>query len=162
MAHGELEGVAVLEVGDALIGVVVDEAAKVRPRDEAFLELQDELGLEEVPLVDALLGLGVALVHDEDGYRARARGQLAALGPEVAHVACRDVEAHAPTVRQLGATEPLRRERHLDRVHALGALPHLAVRVLGVFRRDLRVVAPEHLGRERLNVLGHEHADAER
>jgi hypothetical protein len=97
VADGELERVAVLEIGDALVGVVIDEAraGSVARRSPPSAASQDQLGLKEVPLVDAPFALGVALVHDEHGDSARARGQLVSFGAEVAHVASRHVEAHA-------------------------------------------------------------------
>jgi hypothetical protein len=114
-------------------------------------------------LIDALLRLGIALVHDKHGYRARTRGQLTSLRSKVAHVARRDIQAHASALRHLDRrAQSLRGNRDVKRVRTLRTLPHLSLRVLRILRRHLGVVTPVHLYRERFHSFRHKDADAHR
>ena len=46
MADGVLHDVAVLEVRDALVGVILLAPARIRPRDERAVSLEREAGLK--------------------------------------------------------------------------------------------------------------------
>jgi hypothetical protein len=79
--HGELEAVAVLEVADPLVDVVVLMGTpEVRPRDEALGAGHRELRLEdEAPVLLGSLH-GHALVHQEDRRDPRPRRDEPPLG----------------------------------------------------------------------------------
>ena len=159
MADGEFEGVTILQVGDAFVGVVVFLAAGVGARHEGLVALDIDARLEHKPLVLLIVMPFecLAFVHKEHGHGACAGRDAAQVfafaddadgGDDVQAVAARH------RLRRHGASV---RERDDDRLLPLGPLPFAGGEV--VFEHG-RVVAPLDADAKFCGAGRHQHTQA--
>ena len=159
MPDAVLHHVAILEVRDALVGVVAAAASGIRPRHERPIGLECQAGLEREGRVLQFLAplLWRPAIDQEHRHRTRAHGQAAQFRgtPDRAHRGD-DLEAPAVGNRLRGFLSLVAHQAHDDRFLTFVAVP-LDVRPGADFPR--RVVAPPRGDPQLGRVLRHEHAD---
>ena len=100
MAYGVFEGVAVLQVGHALVGVGGNDAAKIGARNERNVGFQLQIDLKHVGFVAVDAGERIAVVDKEDGNGAGAGCN------EIEAVVRRDGSDRKNQVQAAGVFEP--------------------------------------------------------
>ena len=75
VAHSVFAGIAILQVGDAIVPIVAGQAPQIGPRNQGHIGADLELRLKGECLVLLFIGRGLAAVDQEDGHRPCAGGQ---------------------------------------------------------------------------------------
>jgi len=164
VADGELERVSILQVGDALIGVVGFLAAGVRARHEGPVALDVEAGLEhKPPVLHVVVSFECfAFVHEEHGHGAcagRDAAQVFAFADDAD--GGDDVQAGAARhrLRRDGAVTGHGDQWDHDRLLPLRPLPFPGGEVLF---QNRHVVAPLNADAKLCGAGRHQHAQAHR